>query len=519
MEDFPTELINFVTDNLRDAGDLAALARTNRRLNHVVDPVLYKFAKTTMDGNDSWHPLRWAAENGQTGTIRKALAAGIDANMSINVGIDRMTRDLRSFQIRVEAIDGKAIWDPPQWDPTEEWRPADGETDHDPVGRPMIERNEYALARDSFHNMRPISDLDEESNADSAHVSDGRLDHPLQYAGSDAGPMSEASEGFDFDAYIADTEEADNAMARARGFCALHLAARGGYDDAVLVLLEHGADMELCSGQLCNCESGCARSNSSFHGVPLNRTQIAGFSPLHLAICHFQAFTAKLLLSQGASVRLSEPGRDSAATALHDAAGTGQTDLCKHLLDHGYVSEVDVLDSSGLTPFYYACFNGHWHTTVAFLLERGADIDFLIPHFKRSDPLVSTPFSTILFEACAYGRYEDALKLIHLGADVSKGTYRDGRQLLWPLHAVCHPPKNFDEPPRHLPMKLSGGADKKENKRVEVIEAILRKGADIEVKSDVEGESPLHFAAKYDIDIGTALRALLAAGANVESRK
>jgi ankyrin repeat protein len=122
-----------------------------------------------------------------------------------------------------------------------------------------------------------------------------------------------------------------------------------------------------------------------------------------------------------------------------------------------------------------------------------------------------------MFEACAFGRYEDAMKLVHLGADVSKGQYRGNTQLQWPLHAACRPQNNFEEPPRHLPLKLSADADKKAHKRVELIETLLRQGADIEAKSVPDEESPLYCAAKNDL--GPALHALLAAGARVESRE
>ncbi|ROV99521.1 hypothetical protein VMCG_06317 [Cytospora schulzeri] len=513
MEDLPTELINYVTDHLRHAGDLAAFARTSRRLYNVVDPVLYNFAKTKVDDCESWHPLRWGAENGQTGTLKKALVAGIDANLLFDVNVDKLTRDMQSFQIRVEAVDGKAIWTPPEWNPTEEWRPADDDTDHDYLARTMLEKQptEYP-SRDYYRDMDTRFAHDDYT--DSSDFAEGMSLYQTAIIDSDSWAMSEASDEDDQDGSHFGSDEGDAVV---QGFRALHLAARGGHDDAVQVLLEYGADIDMCSGELCNCESGYARSHAGFHGVPMNRTATAGFSPLHLAICHFQMFTAKLLLSQGASIRMSEPGRDSAATALHAAAATGQTKLCRHLLDHGYVSDVDILDSSGLSPFYYAYFNGHWDTTVAFLLEKGANIDFLVSHPNRMHPSFDDDQSTILFEACAYGRYEDAIKLIRLGADVSKGDYRGDTQLQWPLHAVCRPPNNFEEPLRHPPLKLSAEADKNAHKRVELIEMMLRQGADIEVKSSAEGETPLHFAAKYDLD--AALHALLAAGAKVESRK
>ncbi|KUI69089.1 Ankyrin-3 [Cytospora mali] len=506
MEDLPTELITYVTDHLQQAADLAAFARTSRKLFNVVDPILYKFAKTQVSGLELWHPLRWGAENGQAGTLRKALLAGFDANLSFDYKIDKITRDMQSFQIRVEAVDGNAIWDPPEWDPSEEWRPTDHDTDHDYLGEIMSKSQRTAFD--------PFRGFHQDMDTDHSGLSEYALGHH-HHRGVDLDPWAESgpSDEDDADDSSNDSEQDDD---NTQGFRALHLAARGGHDDAVEVLLDYGADIDVCSRQLCSCESMVPRFTANLHANSIRRNAISGFSPLHLAICHFQVSTAKLLLSRGAIIRLSEPRRDNSATALHDAAATGQVGLCEYLLDHGFVSDVGCLDNSRLTPLYYAYFNGHWDTTVAFLLERGADIDYLVP-YDEGHREESCESSTMLYEACHSGRYEDAIKLVHLGANVNRGSYKGvDEQLQWPIHAACRPKFDFDEPPRHPPRNLSAEADKIAHKRVELIELLLRQGADIEAKSCLQRESPLHEAVTSDND--SVVHVLLAAGADVESR-
>lgn len=129
--DLPVELVDFITDHLRRVSDLAALARTSHKFYDVVDPILYKFAKENVPKHVASHPLRWSAENGQTGTLKKALAAGIDVNTPFFSNNFMTAHDRESFRIRVEARDGMGVWDPPWPDPTQEWEPREDDTDDD----------------------------------------------------------------------------------------------------------------------------------------------------------------------------------------------------------------------------------------------------------------------------------------------------------------------------------------------------------------------------------------------------
>jgi hypothetical protein len=95
--------------------------------------------------------------------------------------------------------------------------------------------------------------------------------------------------------------------------------------------------------------------------------------------------------------------------------------LLQHILNTHPELHVDEPDEQGLTPFYYAYANGRWDSTVPLLLARGANIDAGFEVRRRPGRLTTTS----LGEACRLGRFEDALKLIDLGADVTLGVHRE----------------------------------------------------------------------------------------------
>ncbi|KKY38233.1 hypothetical protein UCDDA912_g01550 [Diaporthe ampelina] len=408
IDDLPVELVDFIADHLRRVSDLAALARASHKFYNVVDTLLYTFAKDNLQKHMAWHPLRWAAENGQTGTLKKALAAGIDVNMAFVSTTFMAARDWESFQIRVEAVDGKGVWDPPRLEPNLEWEPHEDDTDEDdmPTSTSTVDR------------MRP-----------------GYTPPPRRYANMDDG-----DDGWD------------------------------GVDD-----FDPGMD-------------------------PFDDEAEADF------MAHFtHPFTGDYWSD------------DEMDDEDDDDFDMGQVDLCKHILDRGFV-EVDAVDHSGLTPFYHAYRSGQWSSTVAFLLERGADVNFLIRQPTRHHGAEGGELFTAIYEACVFGCYAEAIKLINLGADVNKGHYVLDVQHKWPLHAVCEPPKSFLEPRRNPAMRsASASAKNNEEQRVELIKLMLRSGADLEAKTRQYLESPLLFAATH-CDVAV-LQVLLAEGANVESQK
>ena len=552
--DLPVELVNFITDYLCRAGDLAALARTNHRFHDAVDPILYKFAREYVPNSVSWHPLRWASQYGKTGTLNKALAAGIDVNMAF-VHVDSMSfHDWDKFREREESagstpLEGSQEWEPHEDDTdTDDW--ATSTSTHDDRMPP-----EYLASNRLARGLR-FSDMADDEFAwngfDDFDAMDEFLDGPEDNSMAGGDFMSEidslaeaaavaafqnghvpwSDDEMDDDGDMDDDDgtgldEDENGHEGAprrhadrrrdpESFWALHIAARAGQDDVVEILLDHGASIDICSHQMGRPVHLLSRDCPEQHGTLLSPADI-GYSPLHLAICYFQESTARLLLSRGASPRLSEPHRKDAFTALHAASAVGEVGLCKYILDGGF-AELDALDHTGLTPFYYACRSGRWDSTVSYLLEKGADIDFLIRQYDRRYADEGGEFSTTLYEACVYGYCTEAIKLINLGADVNKGVFGLDKQYRSPLHAVCEPPTQFLGPRRHPALSSTPApVNDIEEQRVELVELMLRSGADLEAKTCPQRESPLQLAATH-CDVA-ALRVLLAEGADVQSQK
>lgn len=498
IQSLPFELVRLVTQYL-EVGELAAFARTSHKFFDIVDPVLYEFTKETVTRFDSWHPIRWAAEKGQAGTMRKALAADMDPEILFRDYSDRADHIKRLRQIRQQAFGPQVTPDTPATEIDEDgWLPDNGPADQDVLQQ---------LDTDDLDHLGLTATVaDRSDDSDDSDSDDQYFDDVLDHFELIVDPVDDET----YNAHL------DPTMPYLR---ALHLAATRGHDGVIDALLDHGVEIDAQCHQACDCAFNGPRMLGA-SGNNLEAEQVRrGVSALHLAICSFQKSTVRLLLSRGASIHLT--GLDSRAplTALHSAAATGQWDLCQLLLDQNYVQDIDTLDSNRLSPFYWAYFNGHWDTTVPFLLERGANIDFQVPCDLAS--ITSTEHTktcTILYEAIHCGRLEDAIKLMNLGANIHKGAYSDANYLAPPLHvASSRSLSMYPEPRYNPPFKLSDDVGE-EHLRTKLLNLLLQAGADIDAQSpDFEGGlTPLHHAARHKQI--TALEILLAAGANVHMR-
>ncbi len=107
--------------------------------------------------------------------------------------------------------------------------------------------------------------------------------------------------------------ESDPGLARTfsgDGFTALHLAAFFGHAEAVLLLLDGGADPNAVA----------------------TSAQIGPVQPLHSAAATGRLECVRLLLAHGADVNARQGG---GCTALHAAAASGDTELARLLLAAG----------------------------------------------------------------------------------------------------------------------------------------------------------------------------------------
>ncbi|MDQ3742969.1 MAG: ankyrin repeat domain-containing protein [Acidobacteriota bacterium] len=125
------------------------------------------------------------------------------------------------------------------------------------------------------------------------------------------------------------------------GFTPLGLAAFFGHLDAVKVLLDGGAQVNVSS-------------RNALKAVPLRSAAVAG----HLDI-------AQLLVARGADVNARGEGGQ---TPLHEVAGGGRIEFARLLLDHG--ADVNARGDDGKTPLTVAIENKQ--TEMAnFLRSRG----------------------------------------------------------------------------------------------------------------------------------------------------
>lgn len=506
INSLPNELLSFVIDNLDSLGDVASFARSNRRLYYAANPVLYK---TAIARGNIW-PLAFGARYGVAGTVKHMIAAGADPDFRFDDSTlipdwEKMMRPRRNAP-----RSSRTLPVPPMHHLILE----DDDFEEDEL--------DYYDFTAAFHGQESLN---------STHMDPwgfGYYDDypPSEFSDEEIDDFGEENESvFDSDADSSTlgnsprpaAEERAKLSSGFRHFTALHLAARGGYDDVIEVLLEQGASINVSSRQLCRCQRAVGLLNAL--ESPEHEVHRPTWTPLHMAICSSHVETAKLLLSRGASCKMewrdeqdgvaspSQQPYDS--TALHHAAGFGHVELVKHLLENGYQTDLEIRDRRSLTPFYYAYASDQWDSTVPLLKEMGADINVEIKFYQ--------PYCSItpLGEAVRLGNFQIAQKLIDLGVDSSRGFVATGsghRKGLSPLHLGC---MRSARPPTHAAFRDEILAEDKAGERMSIMKTFIAKGADVH-STDCNGDTPLISAATNRVL--PAVRALIQAGADANAR-
>jgi len=263
-----------------------------------------------------------------------------------------------------------------------------------------------------------------------------------------------------------------------------------------------------------------------------------------------RADNAKLLISRGATIFFAY-GRPEHLSGSFDpfcfAAASGQLEVLQHMVNHlpdgrsdrMLLSRINREDGTGLTPLYHAIANGHFETTVPYLIGLGADVNISIQyhHYPASTSRVDSEavFQCIveiplLAELCRLGRFRDAAKLLDLG-----GTKLDSRstetritetrqagpvfRTVVPLLHICCMSPLRDNREKVAPMRDIVSENSMDEWRSVVIKRLIDSGMDPNsvwlVGSD-PGNTPLIMAARHG-NI-TAIDTLLDAGADVRAR-
>ncbi|KAH6631340.1 ankyrin repeat-containing domain protein [Chaetomium tenue] len=422
LNGLPIELLTFIIDGLDRVEDIAALALTNRRLYSTANPHLYKRAARCDDAR----ALAWAANRGLVSTLKMALVAGLDPNHEFIECLPPDEWDRVTEEARVDAAAGRpkapwAMWDfnnRPRAPNLDKWSASPD---------PAVESDHADTPGGSASTVAPSPRAQSTSDQDSVVSSEEDLSRR-----SDATPATEPSP----------TPTPHQPLTRR--YYAIHLAARGGHDDILEILISNGATVNVPSERFCACMPLYGLLNTLEGPKPDPDPPL--WTPLHAAICHAHASTAKLLLSHKASPFMQlTPASDHypsdptittdfgfGATALHHAAAMGLSSLATHLLTTATTPDINTQDTYTLTPFYHAYASRRWTTTIPTLLALGADIHCEVKMY--------IPYTTItpLGEACRLGDFDAADRLLSLGADAMRGFVAVAAGgCLTPLHMCC----------------------------------------------------------------------------------
>lgn len=307
---------------------------------------------------------------------------------------------------------------------------------------------------------------------------------------------------------LASLLEQDSALVDARNeerHTPLHSAAMAGQIDAVMFLLEHGADPDarntadqsplLYAAYMNHADIVSALIES---GAPFDYRDTRNLSPLLFAARQGSAEVVRLLVEKGAA--FDEPGFRG-RTPLHLAAMNGHANIVEFLADTG--ADPGKIDDDGLTPLGLALARGHAGAAET-MLASGTALDFDTQTLSR-----------YLHLAAAAGSAAVVDMLIEKGADTG-GTDEGGRTLLHNAVigglddlavAVLDKTENIDAVDTSGRTALFYAV---KNGNDAVLDLLLRGGADPNI-ADSEGRTPLHIAednAREEI-----ISALRAAGA------
>lgn len=225
-------------------------------------------------------------------------------------------------------------------------------------------------------------------------------------------------------------------------------------------------------------------------------------------------------------------------TSLHIAALTGYLPLVNHLLENGHESEIQKMDSWGLSPFFWACQDGNIDM-VRRLLEAGADVSAsgalrvaasknhigIVQHLLELQAKIDVQdqdFGTPLYAAAQNGCTDVVRKLLHSGADVNLiggihhralntaayGGYTEIVQLLLEKDITIDPEENY-----FLGSALGAAARRG---HADIIRLLLRRGWNVNRKFKTN-DSALVVAATYGH--ANAVQALLEQKTDVTSQE
>ena len=238
----------------------------------------------------------------------------------------------------------------------------------------------------------------------------------------------------------------------------LHHAARAGHTEAVRMLLDAGAPVDIGDNEnstALDVASADGRLETVTllleRGADIGHRDDFGMTALLFAAFNGQADVARFLIENGADAGV---GRTDGTTALHAAAWSGSEPLARLLVESG--ADVNARTNALHTPLLSAAAGRGGLDVIGLLVENGADV-----HDREGNGL------TALMLAAWSGRADAIDYLVNEGVSVRARSNRDGQTAL------------------HLAANRG---------QTEVVEILLDNGTPVDVETDL-GWTPLVMAS------------------------
>lgn len=358
----PTELIFIIIDLALAVGqerDVSALARTNKTMHFIVNSELYRLVIK----HKIFHIVNWAAQQNRVDTLKIALANGanpnqmrISANTPLSNRVSFLSVGSKFFTGTSLTLDW-AVWRQKcelgifDWGVTIPMRRS--EVWFSSTSLSIVDGSQLDLLYNHYNSIS-IKPWEVENLRGK---DDTRLVHLSK-------PLDEKF-AFPEDMSPADMDRREVKIGFLRLFrywdSPLHLAALHDRISVTKALLANGADVDCTSVGTCNCrprEMPTSIKNGSYGN------HVAGYTPLHVAICMGKFETAKVLVAHGAErMAMMFIGNDDRVwlsenplhRALSTRAGSGfNYNFIEFLLDHGYAARIEERNHESLTPLLIA---------------------------------------------------------------------------------------------------------------------------------------------------------------------
>lgn len=257
------------------------------------------------------------------------------------------------------------------------------------------------------------------------------------------------------------------------GFSLLHLAARHNHTAIINILLDHGANVNVCDFDYSATPLHLAARYDIIaaakclieRNANINSKNIYGTTPLHFGVRRGNAELCEMLIKAGVSINATDNAEN---TPLHAAMLCENENVVKMLMDHG--ASPSACDVEGERPIHVAASEDQCEFIELLAKKAIAEI----PEDKKDEELkkfinVRSHEKDTPLHLAAQAGYEETVKtLIKLGADINALT--DTKQT--PLHLAA----------------ISGQCC--------IVEHLINNGAKIDV-FDKQQMTPLHKACQF----------------------